>query len=215
VSIVPFAPRFDEFRQNWYVDVRINVPSGYFPLARLAVVRLQRNAILGSEGQATEYFQIPPVTLLDPVPLLPDRELEVRPIHDLEDFGDPSSIGGVSLELRGVTYSRIRNREGADDTSPPALAKVTARAQVKLRIGVDGSTGWRTVAEFPLARVQDRQAWKSDITFRELRGRPFRTKAARRRGGPHGGRRSTGGRTAVRPPHGLRRGCRGGSVPRA
>jgi len=109
------------------------------------------------------------VTLLDPVPLLPDRELEVRPVQDFEPGTDPSTFGGISLKLRGVTYSMIRNREGVDDASPAALAKVTARAQVKVGVGVDGSTGWRTVAEFGLGRDHDRQEWTTVITARQIR----------------------------------------------
>jgi hypothetical protein len=163
ISVVPFEPRFDEGTQRWYVDVHINVPDTYFPMVRLAVVRYQPMSILSDGSVPSEHFTMSPVVLLDPVPLLPDRDLRVT-FH----FAAGGEQSGVSLQLTGPTYSSIRSVDGVDDSSLAALATVTARTQSRLAVDLASEDGWRTTGSLPFVRNAAEERWDGGADFETI-----------------------------------------------
>lgn len=116
INVFTFDPHFDEAGQRWFFDIRVNVPDSYLPMLRLAVVRYQKNAITGESPQSVDHYQLSPVVLVEPVPLLPDRELRI-------DRSDPATI---VLTLSGPTYSHVGDViTNEPDARPEALASVT------------------------------------------------------------------------------------------
>jgi hypothetical protein len=129
-------------------------------MVRLAVVRYQPNSILSDGTVPAEHFTMSPVVLLDPVPLLPDRELRVRPL-----FAPGGDQSGVSLQLTGPTYSSIRSVDGADDASAAARATVTARTQSRLAVDLTSDDGWLTTGSLPFSRSDAEQRWDGGADF--------------------------------------------------
>jgi hypothetical protein len=143
-TLALFEPQFDPASQRWFADVRIDLPGAYFPLVRLAVVRYQHHAIAGNHPLSPHHFRVSPVVHLEPVPLLPDRELRV-------DRNDP---GVLRLTLRGPTYDQVRDAMGGIDGRPEALARVAVQVQERGGVPLVGpDDDWVTVATREFSRV--------------------------------------------------------------
>ncbi|NEY35569.1 hypothetical protein GTU99_25960 [Streptomyces sp. PRKS01-65] len=115
VTVVGFAPRFDQQGNRWFCDLDLDTGNAYLPFLRLALVRWQPNSIAGSE--------ISPVVLTDLVRTLPDRELRV----ELE--------GTPTVSVTGPSYDPT-------DSPPP---RITATVQRRSEDVGDEDLGWVTL----------------------------------------------------------------------
>ena len=115
VRVLPF-PVFSH-GERWYADIALPgaAAASYAPFARLALVRFQRQSLVGTAPASD--LRVSAAVRTDMVPLLPDRRLEVR-----------QDSAGLHITLSGVTRQGPRtNRVQATLERADALgAELTA-----------------------------------------------------------------------------------------
>jgi hypothetical protein len=135
---------WDPDRGAWFVDVRIDVPELYFPFVRLVIARDQPHSI-GGQVQADE-FRVSPVVALDPIQVLPDRELR----HTLVGNGVKVELLGPSYEvaLMPVNHGSPEAPDWIMEPIPggaPSQARVVAQRRV--HSGGDELLAWEDMFE--------------------------------------------------------------------
>jgi hypothetical protein len=146
---------WDPDRGAWFVDLRMDVPQLYFPFVRIAIARDQPHSISGTV-RAHE-FRVSPVVTLDPIQVLPDRELRHSVVGN-----------GVRVDLTGRSYdTTFRPVDRGSPDSPawtmeplPGGAPSAARivAQRRVRTGGDELLAWEDVFEQPMEAAPDAPA---------------------------------------------------------
>lgn len=127
---------WDPAREAWFTDLRVDVPSLYFPFVRLALAAHQPHSITGATEHAV---QVSPIVTPDPVQVLPDRELQ----HRVE-------ANGVLIELIGRTYEltlgpvNLGSDEFPEWSMQPFSTSSAARVVVQRRVrsGGDELLAW-------------------------------------------------------------------------
>jgi hypothetical protein len=135
---------WDPDRGAWFVDVRIDVPELYFPFVRLVIARDQPHSIRG-QGLVDE-FRVSPVVALDPIQVLPDRELR----HTVVGNGVKVELVGPSYEvaLMPVNHGSPEAPDWIMEPIPggaPSQARVVA--QKRVRSGGDELLAWEDMFE--------------------------------------------------------------------
>jgi|GEM_PF-6409537 len=118
---------FDQERQQWYTDLRVDLPLLYFPFVRLALVRDQPHSIAGPSGGME--VRISPVVTLDPIQVLPDRILTVA-----------ERVDGISLRLKGYQGRSFAAPSGQPVDGVPNTVSVSVEVKTTER---DDLLSWR------------------------------------------------------------------------
>ncbi|WP_166356352.1 hypothetical protein [Phytoactinopolyspora limicola] len=144
---------WDPDQQAWYTDLRVDVPDLYFPFARLALARHQPTSIRGSSWAADE-FRVSPVITLDPIQVLPDRELR----HTEDTNSVTVSLSGQSYDtaFQPVNLGTAEAPNWVMQELPggaPSAARVVAQRRV--RTGGDELLAWEDLFEQAMLNAPD------------------------------------------------------------
>jgi hypothetical protein len=162
VSVVGFAPRYDEDRMLWFADLTINLPSeSYMPFVRLALVRYQPRALADAK--------VSRVVLADFAQLTPDRSAMVT--------ADPHHSRTVRVAVSGVAP----RGPAAVVRAKPMPKQVSARpTRIRVRVqrhddAIDSDLAWKDVAadvakvtaekDGPVAGNADLTIWAGTVQF--------------------------------------------------
>lgn len=134
--------RWDPMREAWFFDFRIDEPSLYLPFVRLAIARHQTHTA-NLEPQVED--EVSPVVALDPIQVLPDRDLRWR-----------SEATGIRVGLSGTTHAAslipgLRAEGWAPRQGLPS-STATVVMQRRVRTHGDEALQWTTVFALPLAQ---------------------------------------------------------------
>ena len=146
---------WDPGRGAWFADVHVDTAQLYFPFVRLALTRHQQNGI-GGPGAADE-IRVSPVVTLDPVQVLPDRELR----YDTDDQGVHVRLSGPSYDVALMPVNRSPSDDVSGSEPPgwfmdplPGGAPSAARIVVQQRVRPHGDDvlAWQDVFEQDMAQ---------------------------------------------------------------
>ena len=156
VTIVGFAPRWDDGRGLWTVDLDLPTHDHYFPFIRLALARFQPRALTD--------LRLSAVMLADFVQTAPDRLLTVA-----RDAGGPGvhriHLSGVAYTARRTSHrvvthatnrvrARVERRRPGIADEALAWVAIDAAAEVELVPGIvdaDGTQHWEGEIAIPEA----------------------------------------------------------------
>lgn len=143
---------WDPDRGAWFVDLRVDVPDLYFPFVRIAIARDQPQSIRGD--MQVDEFRVSPVVTLDPIQMLPDRELR----HAVTDNGVRLDLTGRSYDTTFMPVNRGTPEQPDWQMEPlPGGAPSAARviAQRRVRSGGDELLAWEDIFEQSMAQAPD------------------------------------------------------------
>ncbi|TDC25100.1 hypothetical protein E1265_07990 [Streptomyces sp. 8K308] len=118
VTVVGYAPKFDEASNRWFCDLDIDAGDAYLPFARLALARYQPNSLDG--------LHLSPVVLSELVRVLPERLLTVtrsRPDDGPHPGRFREFMGRFGRHHRG-RHARGRHHEGHEHRPGPVSVRV-------------------------------------------------------------------------------------------
>jgi len=150
VTVVGFAPEYDDGTRRWYADIALDTGAAYAPFVRLALVRYQPHSLDGCA--------VSPIVLADIVQPLPNRTATVT-------SGVDQAVRTVTVA--GPSYTAVRGRGGArsDDPAMPAVTVSVQRADPSV---ADDVLRWQTVpgSSVVLARSLSGTAatWTGQVT---------------------------------------------------
>jgi hypothetical protein len=109
--VLPLTPKYDNDNNLWYIDVRLAKVPSYFSFIRFALVRYQKNSIIGCEFS--------PVTMAQFVQLTPDRAASVMRVivngKEVDNKLDVVLTG--DLANKGNCYSlQVQEQWGSGDS---------------------------------------------------------------------------------------------------
>ena len=140
VDVAGFPVHYDEHRDLWFADVRVELPQTYAPFVRLALCRCQPNALPDTELSKT--------TLADVAQLLPERSVTI--------LVDPADARRRQLVVAGISPAGPERNE--------VQVKVQQRDPV-----VTGSLGWNDapgaadVLQDAVASAPDTLLWSGTV----------------------------------------------------
>ena len=162
VSVVGFAPQYDEDRKLWFADLTINLPGeSYMPFVRLALVRYQPRALPDAK--------VSRVVLADFAQLTPDRSAMVT--------ADPHHSCTVRVVVSGVAP----RGPAAVVQAKPMPKQVSPRpTRIRVRVqrhddAISSDLAWKDVAadvanvtaekDGPVAGNADLTIWAGTVQF--------------------------------------------------
>lgn len=153
VTVVGFAPQFDEAQGRWFCDIELDTGNAYFPFVRLALVRYQPESLAN--------LHLSRVTLADSVQTFPDRTATLS-----RDQGDPALL---NIAVLGVSYDAVAGGDpGERVDTPDLLSRVEARLERRVAAIADPTLGWEPVpgtsTDLPAQRGERGQtAWSGGL----------------------------------------------------
>ena len=148
VDVAAHRVHFDFERRLWFADLEIDAGSSYSPFVRLALVRVQPQALPQcslSPVQHTQYAQLPATRELH----LSQTALGEKPGLTLQVFGPAPTIGPASG--RAELISRLNQDRALADAFGPLLGYNSGHNRIELVVqrqasGLDTDLDWEDVS---------------------------------------------------------------------
>jgi len=179
VSLLPYAPAFDEYEGLWYADIPVAHQQSYFPFVQMGLAFYQSHSITGLElsPPVTAWAQLPP-RRDGTVSFIKDRRvlLEYHGVGFHETAREPEHAalrGKTDVPLLNVRLLRAstpgRVPRGAD-ASIKWLPAVDERAQPVERLQIPAVARGEIGQPNPAPLGRDQEAWWAvDLTLPECR----------------------------------------------
>ncbi len=140
-EMVAYRPKYDPDQDAWYVDVRFETGTAYFPFVRLGLVRYQPNSIPGCLAS-----RVTPAYFIQP---LPDRTLTVTaPEGEALQVSlrgpAPTSRKGAGAVIEGTNLVAASIEQQDPRVTDPALGWIQVGEETLLaaELGADGTAVW-------------------------------------------------------------------------